>query len=394
MSNVELSNVQHDGARSVRLARAVALAVVASLLFGGAVRLWANVRASQALVAETEERQQQSVSIVRARLGPAEVAVSLPATLRGFEEAVIYARTGGYVSAWRAEIGDRVSQGEVLVTLSAPEQEHELLQARAAREQTSARVGLARATLARWEAQRQRDVVSQQQLDEKRSETAQAEADLAAADANVQRLTDLFALQSVRAPFDGVITRRRVDTGALVTAGQTELFELAHVQRLRITVWVPQAYANDVAAGQRVTVRVNGIRGNFTGAIEHVSGALDAATRTRQVDIVVPNDDGRLLPGAYAEVGLRLGSGTRSLLIPPNALIVNREGTRVMVVDANDRIELKPIVLGRDLGRELEVLEGITAEDRIVTNPADILREGDRVAVRPLPDVSSGDAGS
>ncbi len=367
--------------QSLRWAVRVALICAGLLLAGGALRLYANDRVTRGLEQQAAERLQPSVSVVQAKPATSQLTVHLPATLRGNEEGVIYARTGGYVSRWHSEIGDPVQRGDVLATLSAPEQEQELLQARAAREQTRARASLARTSLQRWEAQRH--VVSQQQFEEKRSEAEQADADLNAAEANVQRLENLLALQKVRAPFDGVITRRRVDTGALVIAGVTELFSIAQVKPLRLTLWVPQSYASDVRVGQQVSISVAGVQQRFTGTIEHVSGAIDTATRARQVEIAVPNEDGRLLPGAYAEVGLQLTSGANSLRIPPNVLLINKEGPRVMVVDDDDRIVFRSIRLGRDLGKEIEVEEGITTQDRLVTNPADLLREGDKVVVRP-----------
>ncbi len=369
-------------ARSQSLRWAVRVVVIGAglLIAGGTLRLYANDRAARGLEKQAAARLVHSVSVVHAKSAASQLTVHLPATLRGNEEGVVYARTGGYVSRWHKEIGDPVRQGDILATLSAPEQEQELLQARATREQTRARASLARTSLRRWEAQRQ--LVSQQQFEEKSSEAAQADADLNAAEANVQRLENLLALQKVRAPFDGVITRRRIDTGALVTAGVTELFSIAQVKPLRLTLWVPQTYASDVRDGQQVSVRVNGVEWRFTGTIEHISGAIDTSTRARQVEIAVANEDGRLLPGAYAEVGLQLTSGAHSLLIPPNALLINKEGPRVMIVGDDDRIAFRSIRLGRDLGKEIEVLEGITTSDRLVTNPADLLREGDEVVVK------------
>jgi RND family efflux transporter MFP subunit len=368
--------------RSLRWAVRIAAGLVAVLLVGGTLRLGASERAARGLEQQVAERLQPSVSVVQAKAGASQLAVQLPATLRGYQEALIYARTGGYVGRWHKEIGDQVKHGEVLVSVSAPEQEQELLQARATREQIQARTTLARTSLKRWEAQRQFQAVSQQQFEEKSSEAEQAAADLAAADANVLRLQNVLALQQVRAPFDGVITRRHVDTGALVIAGTTELFAMAQVKTLRLTVWVPQSYASEVRRGQLVSVRVHGVQNAFPGTIEHVSGAIDVSTRSRQVDIAVPNEDGRLLPGAYAEVGLSLNNSRDSLLIPPSVLVINKDGPRVAVVGPDDRIVFRSVRLGRDLGKEIEVLEGISATDRLVTSPADLLRDGDSVKVK------------
>lgn len=369
--------------RTLRKTLSVAAAVVVALVAGGSLRLLANERQAHDLQEQTLASLQRTVATIHAKAANPTRTVSLPATLRGNEESVIYARTGGYVSAWHKTIGDTVRKGELLAQLSAPEQEQALLQAKAVRQQRKSRATLTRDSLARWEVQFQSNIVSRHAFEEKRSEYQQAEADLAAAGAEVQRLEQLLALQRIVAPFDGVIVRRSVDVGALVTAGGTELFALAQTRPLRLTVWVPQVYANDVRSRQEVEIALEEFPGQrFAGSIERVSGGLDATTRARQVEITVPNGDGALLPGAYASVILDLKNSVNALVIPPNALVVDQKGTQVVLVGGDNRLEFRHIKLGRDLGTELEVLEGIAREDAIVANPSDQLRAGEVVRVQ------------
>lgn len=380
MSPPDLSSV--EAKTTLKWTIVGAAVIVAVLLGGGSLRLLANERHARSLQEQTLANTQRTVATINARPANAARDISLPATLRGNEESIIYARTSGYVAAWYKTIGDPVRKGELLAQLSAPEQEQALLQARAAREQSRARAALSRDSLARWETQLQSHVVSRQAYEEKRSESQQAQADLAAADANVQRLEQLLALQRIVAPFDGVITRRSVDVGAMVTAGSNELFGVAQAHLLRLTVPVPQVYASEVTRGQAATVTLEEFPGrSFTGRIEHISGGIDITTRTRQVEIIVPNPDGRLLPGSYANVHLELKSSIDALVIPPSALLVDQDGTRVIIVDDRQRLRFRPVRLGRDLGKALEVVDGITSQDAIVLNPSDQLREGEAVRV-------------
>lgn len=372
-----------DSRRVVRRTLILGLVLLGILLVAASLRLLANTQQTRALAQQTQQALQRTVTTTRAQLANGSRNVGLSATLRGFEESIIYARTGGYVTSWRHTIGDRVRAGEILAELSAPELEQELQQVRAAQEQFRAQEEFSATTLARWETQLQSGVVSRQAFEEKRSGHRQAQSNLAAAVANVRRVEGLLALQRVRAPFDGVITSRGVDVGALVTPGSTMLFSMAQTDRLRLTVGIPQTYANEVRPGQQVTVTVDELPGRrFNGLIAHVSGGLDSASRTRQIEVIVPNKENRLLPGAYARVNLDLSSAAPALLIPPNALLFGKDGTRLVVVDAGNRLHLRTVRLGRDLGRELEILEGITADDRLVLNPSDSLQEGELVRVQ------------
>ena len=243
--------------------------------------------------------------------------------------------------------------------------------------------------MARWEALRDKDVVSQQELDERRSAAAQADANLAAADANVQRLRQLQGFTRVTAPFSGVITRRNVDVGDLIDSSGKTLFVLTQIDPLRVYVNVPQSYAQLVRPGQKVVVTQAELRGRkFEGEVARTSASIDAATRTMQVEISLPNRDGTLLPGAFVQVALPL-QASASLLVPTNVLLFRGEGTRVAVVDAGGHVHLRPVTLGRNLGEAIEILDGVDAGDRLVVNPSDSLADGDVVAIDNAADPAS-----
>ena len=239
----------------------------------------------------------------------------------------------------------------------------------------------------RWEALRKKDAVSQQELDERRSNDAQARSNLAAAAANVERLRQLGGFKRIVAPFAGVITKRNVDTGDLIDAGANRpLFLLAQTDPLRVYLNVPQTYAHLVKAGQPVIVTQAEIKGQqFNGVVERTSGSIDPGTRTMQVEISLANKDGRLLPGAYVQVALPLAAAAASdqMTISANTLMFRGEGIRVAVVDAQGRIHLSPVKVGRNLGESVEVIDGIKPGDKVVLNPSDSLAEGDQVSIAP-----------
>lgn len=363
------------------------------LLFAGGSRYVWNQSEANILQQNTVASLSRSVIGVRSRPGDTSRKLVLPASLRGNTETQIYARSNGYLSAWYKTIGDHVGKGELLALIDVPELEHELAQGRAALAQVKARLELARSTLKRWQQLDATDGAIQQEFDEKRSAVQQAEADLAAAEANVKRLEKVEGYRRIVAPFSGVITRRSVDVGSLINAGSQELFALTQTDTLRLTVWVPQAYADDVKPGQEVALSLANSRGKTISAhIEHVAGALDPVTRARQVDITLPNRDGKLLPGAYAEVSINVLANNSPLIVPANVLVVNQAGTRVAVVDAENCIVFRQVKLGRDFGREVEVLEGIAANDVLVASPSDLLAEGEKVVVMEAQQKPAGKA--
>ncbi|MEJ8821140.1 efflux RND transporter periplasmic adaptor subunit [Variovorax humicola] len=369
----------------VRRTRWLVLIALVLLALGATRTVLLRMSNAKALETGATERAIQYVKTAFPLQPTAGQTLALPGTLQGYVQSPISARASGYLKRWTKDIGARVRQGELLAEIETPEIDQQLSQAIAAREQAAAGLSLAKSTVARWEALRQKDVVSQQDLDERRSATASAVANLAAADANVQRLKQTEGFKRVLAPFAGVITRRNVDVGDLIDAGAggggRPLFLLSQTDPLRVYVNVPQAYAQLVKAGQPVVVTQAELRGQtFKGEVARSSGAIDTATRMMQVEVALPNRDGTLLPGAYVQVSLPLAA-SQSLTVPSNALLFRAEGTRVALVDANNKIRLRPVTVGRNYGETVELLDGIAATDRLVLNPADSLADGDVVAL-------------
>lgn len=370
----------------IRRTRLIAVIVLILLALGAARTVVSRIANNKALEAGTTERAKQYVNTTLPTARDAGQMLALPGTLQGFVQSPISARASGYLKRWTKDIGARVEKGELLAELETPEIDQQLSQAIAARQQTASSLTLAQSTVARWEALRKKDVVSQQELDERRSGSDQARANLAAADANVQRLKQLEGFKRVIAPFAGVITRRNVDTGDLIDAGSgtgRALFTLAQTDPLRVYVNVPQSYAQLVKAGQPVTVTQSELRGqSFKGQIARTSASIDASTRTMQVEVSLPNKEGVLLPGAYVQVQLPLVAST-SLSVPANVLLFRKDGTLVATVDAQGKVHLQAVTIGRNYGDTVEVLEGLKPADRLVLNPSDSIAEADVVAIAP-----------
>ncbi|WP_420991578.1 efflux RND transporter periplasmic adaptor subunit [Cupriavidus sp. 30B13] len=365
-----------------RRTRIAALVVLALLVLGAGRTMISRYADAKALKTGTEERATQYVQTALPQTGSSQ-SLALPGTLQGYVQAPIAARANGYVKRWTKDIGARVEKGELLAEIETPEIDQQLSQAIAAREQAASSLALARSTVERWEGLRKKDVVSQQELDERRSAVTQGAANVAAADANVQRLRQLEAFKRVVAPFSGIITRRSVDVGDLID-GNRQLFLLSQTDPLRVYVNVPQSYANLVKPGQEVVVTQPELRGQaFKGEVARTAASIDTTTRTMQVEVNLPNREGALLPGAYVTVSLPL-KNAQALLAPSNALLFRGEGTRVAVVDAQGKVTLRPVSLGRYYGTTVEVLDGLGLQDRLVLNPSDSIANGDRVVMAPL----------
>ena len=388
---LSLSAGEHDSEllkrRQIMRRVKIGAAVVLVLLAVGATRtVVSRIANARSLEAGASEQARQYVRIAQPRRTGAGQALSLPGTLQGYVQAPIAARASGYLKRWTKDIGSKVDKGELLAEIETPEIDQQLSQAVAAREQAAASLALTRSTAERWEGLRKKDVVSQQDLEERRSAVAQSQASLAAAEANVQRLRQLEAFKRVVAPFAGVITRRNVDVGDLIEAGGSAsrpLFLLAQTDPLRVYISVPQSVAQLVQPGQAVVVTQGELRGQtFRGRVERTAGAIDAATRTMQVEVVLANPDGRLLPGAYVQVSLPLEGGG-GLVVPTNTLLFRAEGTQVAVVDAQGRVTMRRVGLGRNFGETSEVLDGVTESDRLVLNPPDWLANGQTVTLAP-----------
>ena len=378
----------HDHLQRRQIARRlkiITIAVLVLLGLGAARTVLSRAANDKALDAAVAEHSTIYVKTATPQAAGAGRTVALPGTLQGAVQAPIAARAAGYVKRWNRDIGSRVEKGDVLAELEAPELDQQVSQAQAARDQTASTVALAESTVARWEALRKKDVVSQQDLDERRAALVQAKANLAAGDANLARLKQLEAFKNVTAPFAGIITKRNIDVGDLIDASGKPMFLLSQTDPLRVYVNVPQSYANLVKTGQAVTVTQAELQNQqFKGQVTRTSGSIDASTRTMQVEVSLPNKDGALLPGAYVQVALPL-SASAALSVPSNALLFRGEGTRVAVIDAQGKVKLHPVTLGRNNGTSVEITSGLQASDRLVLNPPDSLADGDVVTTEPPP---------
>jgi RND family efflux transporter MFP subunit len=372
----------------------IAVLIVLVLLAVGTLRtVVSNVIQGRSAVAASQQNAKVYVNVISPKQAEGGGETLLPGTLRGYVESPIYARATGYLLHWHADIGARVKQGQLLADLDTPEIDQELAQAIAQRDQTASSLVLAKSSFARWQQLRQRDAVSQQELDERESTYSQGVANLAAANANVQRLKQLESFKRIVAPFTGVVTQRNVDVGDLIDAGSGSsraLFAMAQSDPLRVYVQLPQAYAQNVKPGQDVIVTQAELPGQqFHGTIANISGAIDVPTRSLQIEVRLPNPDSKLRPGAYVQVALP-GTVRAPLLVPGNALLFRAEGPRVAVVDQDGKVNLRKIVIAQDLGQSLEIESGIEQSDKIIINPSDSIADGDHVLIAPLKPAKKG----
>lgn len=367
-----------------RSALLVVAAVVLVLIIGGAIIFLMRWHENGVLAKETEAASVPTVAVVHPIAEAPDEQLVLPGTLQAYVESPIYARTNGYLVKWYHDIGSRVTKGELLADIATPEVDQELSQAIAMRQQILAQLDLARISAERWESLRKTDSVSQQEADQQSSGYQQAKANLAAAEANVKRLQELEGFKRVYSPFSGVLTKRNVDPGTLINAGAAgqPMFAVASVDPLRVYVNVPQAYAPAMKVGIDAWVTLQELPGQrFHGTVARTADAIDPTTRTLQTEVDVPNKDGRLLPGSFGEVHFMPKIDAHKVTIPVNAMLFREEGPRVAVIGPDNKVELRPISIGRDYGATLEILGGVTTGDQIIVNPSDSIENGQQVNV-------------
>lgn len=382
-----ITMTRNNGPASSRSRQLMTLGIVLVLLLvGGALSIARRVAERKSLAAETVKLALPTVAVVKPASEPAADELVLPAQLQAYVESPIYCRTTGYLLRWYKDIGSQVRKGDLLADIDTPEVDQELSQAKATRDQIAAQLELAKTSAERWINLRKTDSVSQQEADQEINAYKQSQANLAAADANVRRLEQTESFKHIYAPFSGVLTQRNTDVGALITAGsngQKGLFNLAQVDPLRVYVSVPQTYSPNIHAGMLAHIELEEFPGQkFSGKVVRTADAIDPATRTLLTEVDVQNHDGRLLPGAYAQVHFAVPVQTVRISVPVNALLFRAEGPRVAVVGQDDKIKLKTVIIGRDFGSSIEILGGLESQDRIVVNPADSLEDGQQVRVK------------
>jgi RND family efflux transporter MFP subunit len=364
------------------------LVVLLLLGAGGAALVYYGINSrtvsADALATQTREDAVLAVSVVHPKLGGAEEEVVLPGNTQAFTDSPIYARTNGYLKKWYVDIGTHVKAGQLLAEIDAPELDHQLQQAKADLATMEANLKLAQTTADRWVFLLKTQSVSRQETDEKTGDLNAKKAMVDASQSAVHRLEDLQAYEKVTAPFDGVITARNTDVGALIDAGANsparELFHLAATTQLRVFVNVPENFDRAAQSGAHATLQLAEFPGRtFTGTLVRNANAIETASRTLLVEVDVDNPTGELLPGAYVSVHLKLpGRESHGLTVPANTILFRAEGLRVAVV-REGRAQLVPITIGRDYGNELEVVSGLSLRDQVIANPADSLVSGEPV---------------
>src|SRR3984957_5256964 len=374
-------------APALKRAKFIVGAIVGALVIGGIIIFVVRSFQASALAASTEVHAKQYVTTVTPKAGGEGLPLTLPGTLQGINEATVYARSNGYIVRWLRDIGSSVKKGELLAEIDAPEIDQELSQAVAAQQQAASSESLAKSTAERWQSLREKDAVTQQDLDERQSTYLQAKANLASAQPNTVRLRNFQGFNKFVPRFDGVVTSRNIDVGDLVDAGNggvgKALFTIAQIDPLRLYVYVPQVYAQQVRVGDLVTVRLpENLAAQYQGTIARTARAIDTSTRTMQVEIRLPNPKDALIAGAYVQVNLPIKQDGTALLVPTNVLLFRPDGPRVATVDAAGRVRLSAVKLGTDFGSTVAVLSGLKPDDRVVLNPADSLTDGDVVTLR------------
>src|SRR5215471_8256562 len=366
----------------------VLFAVILLVVFG-AFTLFQRRAQYQALAKETETQAIPTVAVIHPTVEASQEDLVLPGTMEAYVESPIYARTNGYLQKWYHDIGSRVQKGQLLADIDTPEVDQQLSQSRADLNTAKANAHLSEITATRYTELIKTDGVSKQEVDNAIGDWEAKKATLQSSEANVRRLEELESFKHIYAPFSGVITKRNVDIGTLINAGNggssQQLFFLAQTDPIRVYVSVPETYAPSVHGGLAAFLELTQYPGQkFEGRVVRTAEAIDAATRTLLTEVDVPNHNGALLPGGYAQAHLQVKVTAARLAVPVNALLFRSEGLRAVVVDADHKTHLRPLTIGRDYGTSLEVLQGLQGTDWIVVNPADSLDEGQEVRVKEM----------
>lgn len=361
---------------------AVCVLGAAAVVAGGLATRHSQAEALRATAAANAVR---SVNLVAWKDAPG-APLELPARIEAWSRAPIYARVSGYVGRWNVDIGAPVKAGQVLAEIETPDLDQDLRQAQAQLAVARTGFGLAESTAKRWQSLVAQNAVSKQEADEKQNDFISKQANVQALQASVEREQALKRYTRLVAPFDGVVTARNIDVGALVNSGASgtsgsELFVVSDLHRLRVYVQVPQRQVALIRPGAVAHLDVPERPGHPVKAtVQSLAQAINAGTGTMLVQLAVDNAGGELLPGAYATVRFDLPAANNAVLVPPGALITGRNGAQVATVDAQDRVRIRQVTIARDLGNAIQ-LEGVTRADRIIDSPPDGIGEGDPVRV-------------
>jgi RND family efflux transporter MFP subunit len=370
----------HKAPRRLRLVGIVfVIVVIVVVVWGLASRAAENSRLSSL----TDEEAVPTVSIVTPKVADNHAGLELPGRLEAYIRAPIYARVPGYLKSWKYDIGTRVKAGAVLAEIDTPDLDQQLAQAQADLNVSQANAHLAQISATRWQSLAGTDAVAKQDVDQRTYAFNANLAQVKASQANVDRLMAEQSFKRLVAPFDGVVTARETDIGALINVGASggaELFVVSATDKLRIYINVPQNYVPSVPSGTKATISVPEHPGKtYTGTVESSAQSVNPSTGTTLMQIIVDNAAGELMPGDYAGIHLQVPAVANVYSVPGSALIFNAKGMTVATVDDSNRILIKPVVLARDLGQVVELASGLTAQDRVVANPPDGVVTGDAV---------------
>jgi RND family efflux transporter MFP subunit len=342
---------------------------------------------NQQLTSTTRSLEVQPVNVVHPGRGKSSSDLTLPGMIQAFDQSPIYARVDGYVRNWYVDIGARVTKGQLLAEIDAPEVDQQLNQARAMLQQAKANLALAEVTAPRYQELIKTNSVSQQEVDQNNQNLAAQQANVQAAAAAVSRLEQMQGFEKIVAPFDGIITERKTDFGDLVNAGNggmgRELFRISKNDVVRIFVTVPEEFSSQVKQGTRASLDVISLPNRrFSASVNRTADAIDPTSRTLTVELDVANPSGELLPGAYATVHFQLPLNVVPLVLPASSILFQAEGPQVGIVTTRNRVELRKVTLGHDFGDTIEILNGIRFSDAVIANPPDSLTNGMQVAVQ------------
>jgi len=378
------------------------LGIVGVLGLTAAVLIVVNgIRAREQANAElrqwTDDQAIPTVAVVQPDAKALSATIDLPGRLEAYSRAPIFARVSGYLKSWNADIGAKVKAGDVIAEIEAPDLDQQLLQARADLASQEASAKLSEATLTRRKTLLASNFVSMQEIDERTADLSNKKAAVKAAQANVERLEALAGYKKITVPFDGIVTARDTDVGALINAGGggTPMFVISDTFKLRLYVNVPQNYVPEIKIGAKAVVSVPEYPNRtFPATVEASAQAVDVNSGTTRMQLGIDNTKGELMPGGYASVKLSLQREAVPLHIPSSALIFNQNGLRVATVGPDDKVRFKTVTIARDLGREIEIGSGLSVDDRVIVAPPDGIADGDQVRVaggggaKPAPKLS------